>query len=632
MIRTIIALLILIISLSCSNSQSEGANLIIEDLIVEDVTEEVEEQDVVEEEEDVPLLVPNECLECKWYFCPPLDSVWQNQICMDICSDPPTLVYESGCQQYMECDPTQYFIESIECTTNSGFPGTQDKVCDKGRIVYTDCETSCTEESCNYIDDDCDGLIDEEQLNQCGDCGIVPAEVCDNIDNNCDGTTDEDLIRACATACGNGYELCDGGIWSSCSAAQPSQEICDGFDNDCDGEVDEELECICTVQDVGVLFPCKEEPLICGEGLKTCECVDDACTEITVTPCFALCHWFPPPDPSTCDPLVGQIVEQEECNNFDENCNQLIDENLVGSCYSGPEGTLMQGICVPGIMTCEAGEWGSYVDDEFKVSYCDGEITPQEEICNGLDDNCDGITDYGEEMKETDILFVIDWSGSMNDEISAVLIALNQFAQHYSDEDVLQWGVIRGPIADKMSAPDEYLELTHNLSGFSDFLSSMAALNFVSTIGTTMEMLLDAVYLSISNITTSLPIPIEDLGWRGVVNPGGYGSVVKESSPPLADFKINWREDVDKVIIVFSDERPQSYLVPQITKSALEAAMIATPRLKLYTFSAYSFWTWDEMAIATGGKDFQLTNNPTEMYNSLMEILDEICMEPTDEQ
>ena len=67
MIRTIIALLILIISLSCSNSQSEGANLIIEDLIVEDVTEEVEEQDVVEEEEDVPLLVPNECLECKWY-------------------------------------------------------------------------------------------------------------------------------------------------------------------------------------------------------------------------------------------------------------------------------------------------------------------------------------------------------------------------------------------------------------------------------------------------------------------------------------------------------------------------------------------------------------------------------------
>jgi hypothetical protein len=102
----------------------------------------------------------------------------------------------------------------------------------------------------------------------------------------------------------------------------------------------------------------------------------------------------------------------------------------------------MQGICIPGTMTCEAGEWGSYYNEQFTPSYCDGEITPQEEICNGLDDNCDGETDYGEEMKETDILFVIDWSGSMNDEITAVLTALNQFAQNYSDEDVLKWGVI----------------------------------------------------------------------------------------------------------------------------------------------------------------------------------------------
>ena len=62
-----------------------------------------------------------------------------------------------------------------------------------------------------------------------------------------------------------------------------------------------------------------------------------------------------------------------------------------------------------------------YIHDTFK--------SEMETVWSGFE------TDYGEEMKETDILFVIDWSGSMNDEITAVLTALNQFAQNYSDED-----------------------------------------------------------------------------------------------------------------------------------------------------------------------------------------------------
>jgi hypothetical protein len=34
---------------------------------------------------------------------------------------------------------------------------------------------------------------------------------------------------------------------------------------------------------------------------------------------------------------------------------------------------------------------------------CEGEIIPQEEICNGADDDCDGEVDYGEEIIDTDI-------------------------------------------------------------------------------------------------------------------------------------------------------------------------------------------------------------------------------------
>ena len=178
-------------------------------------------------------------------------------------------------------------------------------------------------------DDDCDGEIDEGQLNECNECGIIPAEICDGIDNDCDGTTDEDLIQPCSTACGVGYEMCFDGNWISCNAPPVNEEICDGLDNDCDGAIDEDLNCVCTIQDIGVLFPCQEDPLLCGQGYKTCECIDKNCTQLTMTDCYALCYWIPPADPSDiCDPLIGMPLNEEECNNFDDNCNQLIDEDL----------------------------------------------------------------------------------------------------------------------------------------------------------------------------------------------------------------------------------------------------------------------------------------------------------------
>ena len=50
------------------------------------------------------------------------------------------------------------------------------------------------------------------------------------------------------------------------------------------------------------------------------------------------------------------------------------------------------------------------------------------------------------------------------------------------------------------------------------------------------------------------------------------------------------------------------------------------PQLKLYTFSRNNNKIpWEIIAGAGNGKWYKLTNNPTEMYVSLMEILDEIC-------
>jgi hypothetical protein len=55
----------------------------------------------------------------------------------------------------------------------------------------------------------------------------------------------------------------------------------------------------------------------------------------------------------------------------------------VQACYSGPAGTADIASCRAGTQTCAAGEWGA----------CLGEVLPSLEVCNGQDDDCDGMID-----------------------------------------------------------------------------------------------------------------------------------------------------------------------------------------------------------------------------------------------
>ena len=145
----------------------------------------------------------------------------------------------------------------------------------------------------------------------------------------------------------------------------------------------------------------------------------------------------------------------------------------------------------------------------------------------------------------------------------------------------------------------------------------------MASMSTAFEMLLDAVYISVHNITATLPQPISNFTWG--LGPG-MGTKVVESVPPLQNFDVSWRPSADRIIIVFSDEVPQSYLTPELSIEEVKTAVSGTPQLKLYTFSRSAGSTlWEDLANSGNGSWYKLTNNPTEMYASLMEILDEIC-------
>ncbi len=87
-----------------------------------------------------------------------------------------------------------------------------------------------------------------------------------------------------------------------------------------------------------------------------------------------------PTVPDGCDP------SPETCNGIDDDCDDATDEGLQRDCYPGPQGSEGVGPCRGGTQTCDDGDWGA----------CDGAVVPDEEACNGADDDCDRATDEGD--------------------------------------------------------------------------------------------------------------------------------------------------------------------------------------------------------------------------------------------
>jgi len=188
---------------------------------------------------------------------------------------------------------------------------------------------------------------------------IPGPESCDGIDNDCDGVVDNGLTQECGAAvageCTLGITTCQNGKWSPCSGAiGPTAEVCDGLDNDCDGILDNLAAVSCYYGPEGSLGIG-----MCTEGVIGCEN-----GQIT-----------------GCDGMI--IPHFEDCDGRDNDCDGEVDEDVQRPCYSGAKETRNIGECKSGITLCANAIW----------TPCAGEVLPQTETCDSKDNDCDGEVD-----------------------------------------------------------------------------------------------------------------------------------------------------------------------------------------------------------------------------------------------
>jgi len=352
-------------------------------------------------------------------------------------------------------DESLWYADSDGDTYGNG--GVSVTACDQpsGMVAdYTDCDDSdptinpAASEICDSVDNDCDGLIDDDDpsltnpttwyadvdndgygdplgstvvscvqpsgyVSDNTDCDDMEAnanpgetETCDDIDNDCDGDIDEYGSTGSPTwyydADSDGYgdpsrtvTLCDAptGYVSDGSDCDDSDydvnpgadEACDGIDNDCDGLIDD--------RDTGVIDPDTWYMDADADGYGWAASPTTACNQ----PSGYVA------DDTDCDDTTAAANpgHAEYCDGIDNDCDGDVDEEDsvdVSTWYMDADSDGYGG--TTSVVSCYAPT--GYVTDGGDCDDADASANPGEaEVCDGVDNDCDGDVDEADSLDAT---------------------------------------------------------------------------------------------------------------------------------------------------------------------------------------------------------------------------------------